>query len=87
MVHELQLRGLSVARQVRFKVPYKEIIAGEFVADLIVDGNVIVELKATPEHTKIFESQIIYYLRGSGLRVGLILNFGMESLFRKRLVV
>ena len=86
LAYELRLRGLTVARQVKFAVPYKEIVAGEFFVDLLVDGKVIVELKATSLHNKVFEVQTVYYLKASGIKVGLLLNFGMESLFRKRFV-
>jgi GxxExxY protein len=85
--YELKERGLSVARQREYRVPYKEIIAGGFFVDFLVEGKVIVELKATSEHHKVFESQLLYYLKALRIRVGLLLNFGMESLFRKRFVV
>ena len=86
LAHEVQLRGLPVRRQVRQAVSYKGVLAGEFFMDMVVDEKVLVELKATSEHNKVFEVQVVYYLKGSGLRVGLLLNFGMESLCRKRFV-
>lgn len=87
MVRELELRGLGVERQVRYQVTFKDVVVGECVADLVVEGKVVVELKATNESSRAHEKQLIYYLRAAKFPVGLLLNFGMDSLFKKRFVI
>jgi len=73
----LTLRGIPFERQRRFHVSYKgRALAAEYVADLVCFGQVIVELKAIRELAKVHEAQVINYLAATGLRVGLILNFG-----------
>ena len=84
--HELTLRGIPFKRQVRLEVMYKEIIAGEYRADFFVDEKVIVEIKATKGLTEIDEAQLMNYLKGTGIKVGLLLNFGEASLNHKRRV-
>ena len=58
----------------------------QFTADLIVDDKVIVEIKAVAQLKKIDEAQLINYLKATGLKVGLLLNFGGEELEWKRFV-
>ena len=77
MVYELRLRGLSVEQQVAVPVMYKgHIIKKPHYLDLLVEGRVIVELKALEKSAKLFESQLLTYLRLSQLNVGLLINFG-----------
>jgi GxxExxY protein len=59
----------------------------ERMADLIVEDTMIVELKVAKEITAIHEAQLINYLRATGIRIGLILNFGQPRLGIRRLVV
>lgn len=77
MVYELRLRGLSVEQQVAVPVMYKgHNIKKPHYLDLLVEGRVIVELKAVDKSSKLFESQLLTYLRLSQLNVGLLINFG-----------
>jgi GxxExxY protein len=77
LVWELQRRGLDVQRQVSLPIPYKDqILASPLRIDLIVGGKVIVERKAVTKHSEIFEAQTLTYLRLTGLKVGLVVNFG-----------
>lgn len=87
LAHELSLRGIPYERQKRLMVTYKGQVVGEYVADFVVDGKVIAELKATKGLTEVDEAQLINYLRATGLRVGLLLNFGTPSLEHRRRVV
>ena len=74
---ELRLRGIPFERQKRLRISYKgHDLATEFVADLVCYGSVIVELKAQRELAGYEEAQVINYLRATGLRVGLLINFG-----------
>lgn len=66
---------------------YKEIVAGDFRADLLVDGKVVIELKAIKALTEGDEAQLLDYLKGTAYRVGLLLNFGAPSLEHKRRVL
>jgi GxxExxY protein len=80
LAHELTLRGVVFERQKILAVHYKSILAGKFVADMVIDNKVLVELKAIKMLTKVDEAQLINYLRATGIRVGLLLNFGAPSL-------
>ena len=74
---ELLEAGFSVKRQVRIPVYYKGIELGkDFIADLVVDGKVIVELKAVSALSKAHEAQIESYLKSTGMSDGLLVNFG-----------
>ncbi len=84
MYYELKSNGYKVEAQKRIIVEYKDIIVGEYFADLIVDDCVILELKATESLTKEHHSQIINYLRGTDCEVGLLLNFGKKPEFIRR---
>ena len=81
----LQEKGLKVASQVPLAVMFRGRSVGEFVADLVLEDKVIVELKAVkalaPEH----QAQVINYLNATGLDVGLLVNFGRPKLEYKRL--
>ncbi len=87
LAHEFDLRGIPYQRQAKLAVRYKDIIAGEFRADFLVDGKVVVELKALKALTDGDEAQLLNYLKGTGYRVGLLLNFGAPSLEYKRRVL
>ena len=74
---ELSQRGVKVERQVLMPVVYKGNRLGTPMRlDLLVEGIVVVECKATTEFSPIFESQVLTYLRMSGLKLGLVINFG-----------
>ena len=80
LVAELQKRGIPVAREVAFEIKYKDVVIDLYRADLIVDDKVILEVKAIealhPRHT----AQLMSYLKASGLRVGMLVNFGEDSI-------
>ena len=77
LVWELQQRGLGVKRQVPQPINYKGArLASPLVIDLLVEDLVIVENKATTQYNSIFEVQCLTYLRLSGRKLGLVINFG-----------
>ena len=86
LVIELRKRALSVEPEKPIKVRYDNYTVGEFFADIVVDNKVIVEIKAIDKHNSVFESQLLNYLKASGLEVGLIINFG-SSVRVKRMVL
>ena len=83
---ELQAIGLSCQQELPLKVRYRSVIIGDYIADLVVEGKVIVELKATSGLDPLHDAQIMNYLRASGIKVGLLLNFGRPKLHYKRFV-
>ena len=76
LCHELAQAGIGFERQVRIPVVYKGVRFEEgFRADILVDGQLVVEIKAVADIVPVHEAQIISYLRMSGLRLGLLFNF------------
>jgi len=70
-----------------FNVAFNEKFVGKFRVDLVANNKVIVEIKAVNGYMpKIFESQVISYLKSSGLKIGLLVNFGNRSCEVRRLV-
>jgi len=84
---EFDLRKVSYERQKGIDVFYKELLAKQFVCDFLVGEKVLVELKALKAITGVEEAQILNYLKATGLEVGLLINFGEQSLKYKRLVM
>ena len=81
LAHELRLRGLKVMRQMRVPVEYKGTrLANDLRVDLLVADRVVVECKATADHNKVFEAQVLTYLRLLDLNLGLVINFGKPLL-------
>lgn len=78
---EATQHGLQVARQVQLPVRYKGVVlAAPLRLDMLVENKVIVECKATLEYNPIFEAQALTYLRVSGLKLALVINFGEKLL-------
>jgi GxxExxY protein len=82
---EIDLReaGITVARQREIKVFFRSHCVGKFIADLLVNNEVLVELKAVRAITAIHEAQVINLLKATNLEVGLILNFGPKPEFKR----
>jgi GxxExxY protein len=83
---ELRSRGLKAEAQVPIKVLYKDDLVGEYLADILVEEKVIVELKIVESLEKIHEAQLLNYLRATGIRLGLLVNFRHPKAEIKRLV-
>ena len=77
--------GLKVETEKEFIVTFANKFVGKFRVDLVVESQVIVELKSTAALISIHLTQTISYLKASGLEIGLLLNFGTRSLQIKRL--
>lgn len=81
LAHELARRGVNVKRQIRLDLKYKDLILDdEFVLDLVVEGKVVVELKVVKELAPIHEAQLITYMKLTGCKVGLLINFNVLKL-------
>lgn len=79
LIEELRLRGMKTERQQPVPVNYKgKVLATPLRLDLRINGMVLVECKAVQEHNKLFESQLLTYLRLTGLKLGLVINFGQR---------
>ncbi len=81
---ELRCLGLNVKQQAPIRVYYRGQVVGEYFADLVVEGKVILELKAVESIAPAHEAQLVNYLRATGIPVGLLLNFGPKPQFRRR---
>ncbi len=87
LLAELCKRGVKAETQQAIKVKYKDVIVGDFVADLVVENKVIVELKTEESYNKVHEAQLLNYLTATGIKVGLLINFGRKKCEFKRLVM
>jgi len=84
---EFQAQNIPYERELMLPIYYRQVKLKTFYkSDFICFKNIIVELKAVKQITSIHESQIINYLKSSGLNVGLLINFGNTKLQYKRLV-
>lgn len=83
---ELRFMGVSCANQQPLQVRYRDSIVGDYQADIVVEGKVLLELKACAALDSVHEAQIMNYLRASGLKVALLLNFGRPKLQYRRFV-
>jgi GxxExxY protein len=82
---ELIAMGLFCEKQKPIKVYYNGNMVGEYFADIIVNGCVIVELKAAERLSEAHELQLINYLKATEIEVGLLLNFGIKAQFKRKL--
>ena len=84
---ELERQGLSADAQCPVAVRYKGEVVGDYVADIIVEGRVLLELKAQEKLTPAHKAQVLNYLRATGIRVGLLVNFSYPKADIVRLVL
>ena len=81
LCHEFDIRGIHFRRQCELNVEYKGLtIECAYRPDLIVEDEVIVELKAADQNSKVFEAQLLTYLKLGKKKVGLLINFGLPNL-------
>jgi len=84
---ETRQNGLHVEQQHPIKVYYNGILVGEFAADLLIESSVIVELKATKALDDVHSAQCLNYLKATGLKVCLLVNFGKPRADIKRIIL
>ncbi|MCX5879004.1 MAG: GxxExxY protein [Deltaproteobacteria bacterium] len=84
---ELASKGLKARSQVPIKVNYKETEVGEYYADIVVEDQVIIEIKAIESLQKVHEAQLLNYLEATGCKVGLLINFTYPKAQIKRFVL
>jgi len=83
---ELIRRGVAAEIERRIQVQYKGVVVSDYDADLIVADSVAVEIKVNPQYDKRDEAQLLNELKATGLKVGLLVNFGRDRVEYKRLV-
>ena len=86
LAYELGKRGLGVVQQSPVVVRYEGVVVGSYSSDLLVDGVVLVEIKAVVSLNTVHRAQCLNYLKATGLRLCLLLNFGPPRLEIKRIV-
>ncbi len=87
LAHEIRKAGLAVARQRGITVWYDGIIIGEYTADLLVEEVLLVELKTVKALEDSHRGQCLNYLKATGLRLCLLLNFGTPRMEIRRIVL
>lgn len=87
MMIELKERGLRAERQVPIKITYKGHEVGDYIADIVIEGKVILELKTVSTLEKIHEAQLLNYLKATGFKIGLLVNFTYPKAEIKRFIL
>lgn len=87
LVIEFKYMDLQISRQHVYPVYYRGELAGAYVADMVVEGRVILELKSVTQFTSAMDAQLLNYLKLSGVRVGYLINFHNERVVWQRFVV
>jgi GxxExxY protein len=79
LTHELTKRGLRVERQVPIPIIYDDLrIEAGFKIDLLVEGSIILEIKAATEDHPVFKAQLLTYMKLTGIRLGFLINFNKK---------
>ena len=84
LFYDLINHGLSCQKQVPIRVYYDGKPVGDYYADLIVDESIIIELKAAESLIEEHDHQLINYLKATNIEIGLLLNFGKDPQFRRK---
>ena len=84
---ELIQRGLKADNQVSIEAKYKNTIVGEYVADIVVENLIVLEIKAVEKLQKVHEAQLLNYLKATGFKIGLLINFTFPKAEIKRFVL
>ena len=87
LIIELRERGLMAESQTPIEVRYKDQIVGEYYADIRVEREVILELKAVDQLQKVHEAQLLNYLKATGYKIGLLINFKHPKAEIKRFIL
>jgi len=86
LVIELKTSGLNCEQQKPIPVTYQGTIVGDYFADILVEGQVILEIKAAKSIDDSHQAQLLNYLKATGIHRGLLLNFGTAKMGYKRMV-
>ena len=83
----LEENGIKAQQQVPIKVTFHNIVIGDYIADVLVENQIILELKAQDKLLNVHKAQTLNYLKATGLRLAILLNFGKDRLESERLVL
>jgi GxxExxY protein len=83
----LEENGIKAEQQVPIKVSFHGRIIGDYIADILVENQIILELKAQDKIVEVHKAQTLNYLKATGLRLAILLNFGKDRLEHERLVL
>ena len=86
LIHEFQLRGIPFERQKGVTISYKDKVIGRHRLDFVVDEKIVLELKAATQLADVFKMRVLSYLKATGLRLGILINFGMPKVQSTRIV-
>ena len=87
MVHELAKHSLKVDRQHKIKIKYDGVVIGDYIADLVIEDSVLVEIKNVDRLGTPQVAQCLNYLKATGIHIGLLMNFGRPRVEVKRLIL
>jgi len=87
LVVEMRKAGLSVVQQQIMEVRYDDVVVGNYVADLVVERTVLLEIKAVKFFDEIHTAQCLNYLKATGLPLALLINFGRPRVDIKRVIL
>ena len=86
LVHELKRNGLKVEQQHSIQIYSDDVVVGDYMADILVENNVLVELKAVQKLDDVHSAQCLNYLHGTGKKIYLLINFGKPKVEVRRIV-
>ena len=78
--------NIPYEREKQFSIKFNNVRVGATKIDLVIDNKIIIEVKATEINSSLFEKQILSYLKSTGIKLGLLVNFGMNKLYIRRYV-
>ena len=87
LAHEFELQSIPFVQQKRLTVKYKDIMAGDYIADFVIDEKIIVEIKAVSRLNSNHQAQALNYLAATRYKLAILLNFGATSLQQHRVVL
>lgn len=87
MMVALEQEGLQAINQLPLRVHFEGVLVGDYIADIVVERKVLVEIKATDGNPGFYAAQVLNYLKATNLPVGILLNFGLPKLYVRRLTL
>jgi GxxExxY protein len=84
LIHEIRKTGLRAEQQQPIQVHYDGVVVGDYVADIVVEESIIIELKAVKAFENVHFAQCINYLKATGMKICLLINFGQPKIEIKR---
>ena len=83
---ELLKSGLRAEKEKRIQIHYDGQVVGDYIADIVVEEKIILELKSTKEINPAHEAQLVNYLKATGMEIGLLINFGEQLRIKRKIL-